>query len=235
MAEQEYVIQVNKLTKEYQNKRVLGPLDLRIKKGEKLALVGANGSGKTTLCEIIANLRQPTKGKVKYAFSSQKLAQVLSISFQEQIYPSKLIVEDLVNFYHSLYPNTNLSQKELWEKLQIAKLLKQKISKLSGGQKQRLNLYLALFYQPQIFIGDEITTGLDLKAKIEITNFLLDQIQQKQMTLILVTHHWEEIISLGCSRVILLDKGLLIDDTTPQDIQKKYPSLLAYYSAKTSC
>jgi ABC-2 type transport system ATP-binding protein len=115
--------------------------------------------------------------------------------------------------------------------LKISPLLKEKITKLSGGQKQRLNLYLSLFHQPQIFIGDEITTGLDIQTKIEVINFLKKQASEREMTLILVSHHWDEIISL-CSRVILLNKGSLIDDTTPQKIEKKYNSLLNYYQAK---
>jgi ABC-2 type transport system ATP-binding protein len=67
--------------------------------------------------------------------------------------------------------------------------LKKKIVALSGGQKQRLNLYLELFYQPEIFIGDEITTGLDIQTKIEVINFLKKQANQRNMTLILVSHH----------------------------------------------
>jgi ABC-2 type transport system ATP-binding protein len=68
-------------------------------------------------------------------------------------------------------------------------LLSKKIITLSGGQKQRLNLYLSLFYQPEIFIGDEITTGLDIQTKIEVINFLKKQASERAMTLILVSHH----------------------------------------------
>jgi ABC-2 type transport system ATP-binding protein len=67
--------------------------------------------------------------------------------------------------------------------------LKKKIVALSGGQKQKLNLYLELFYRPEIFIGDEITTGLDIQTKIEVINFLKKQASQRNMTLILVSHH----------------------------------------------
>jgi len=89
-----------------------------------------------------------------------------------------------------------------------------------------------LFYQPEIFIGDEITTGLDIQTKIEVINFLQKQTTERNMTLILVSHHWDEIIPL-CSRVILINQGALIDDTTPQKIQQQYSSLLEYYQVKT--
>ncbi|MCE8169343.1 MAG: ABC transporter ATP-binding protein [Candidatus Moeniiplasma glomeromycotorum] len=227
---QKYLIKAEGLTKNYQNKKVLGPINFAIKKGEKIAIIGANGSGKTTLCEIIANLKNPTGGKVKYGFSPRQLGNLLSINFQEQNYPSTLIVQDLIDFYHSVY-KTKPKHSELWKTFTISPLLNKKIVKLSGGQKQRLNLYLSLFYQPEIFIGDEITTGLDIQTKIEVINFLQKQTSERNMTLILVSHHWDEIISL-CSRVILINKGSLIDDTTPKNIEKKYNSLLDYYQAK---
>ena len=232
MNEKKYLIKVENLTKNYQKKKVLGPVNFTIKKGEKIAIIGANGSGKTTLCEIIANLKNPTYGRVKYGFSSSKLGNLLSINFQEQNYPQALIVRDLTDFYHEVY-QTNRKQSELWKTFNISPLLSKKIITLSGGQKQRLNLYLSLFYQPEIFIGDEITTGLDIQTKIEVIDFLKKQASKRDMTLILVSHHWDEITSL-CSRVILLNKGSLIDDTTPQKIEKKYNSLLNYYQVKTN-
>src|SRR5205809_558143 len=99
---QNYSIKVENLTKNYQGKKVLGPLNLTIQKGEKIAIIGANGSGKTTLCEIIADLKSPTQGKIKYGFSHSKLTELLSINFQEQRYPDHLIARDLTDFYHAV-------------------------------------------------------------------------------------------------------------------------------------
>src|SRR3954447_24828969 len=109
---QNYLIKVENLSRYHQHKKVLSSLNLNIKKGEKLAIIGANGSGKTTLCEIIANLQNPTHGKVKYGFPFQKLTSLLSISFQEQNYPKNLIVRDSTNFYHAVY-HSNQKQAEL--------------------------------------------------------------------------------------------------------------------------
>ncbi|KLL02529.1 MAG: ABC transporter, ATP binding protein [Mycoplasmataceae bacterium RC_NB112A] len=232
-----YLIKVENLTKHFQKQKALGPLNLTIQKGEKIAIIGSNGSGKTTLCEIIADLKSPTRGKVRYGFPHSKLTELLSINFQEQKYPDHLIARDLTDFYHAVYQKVmhqkgnEKQRKLLWKTFAIDPLLDKKITSLSGGEKQRLNLYLSLFYQPEIFIGDEITTGLDIQTKIEVINFLQKQTAERNMTLILVSHHWDEIISL-CSRVILINQGALIDDTTPQKIEKKYNSLLKYYQAK---
>ena len=107
-----YIIRVENLTRNYQNKKVLGPINLKIKKGEKIAIIGANGSGKTTLCEIIANLKSPTRGRVKYGFPSSNLGNLLGINFQENNYPQALIAEDLTDFYHSVY-RANQKKSEL--------------------------------------------------------------------------------------------------------------------------
>src|SRR3954447_25439044 len=100
---QNYLIKVENLSKYHQHKKVLSSLNLKIKKGEKIAIIGANGSGKTTLCEIIANLRDSTHGRVKYNFPSSRLGNLLGINFQEQNYPQALISRDLVDFYHEVY------------------------------------------------------------------------------------------------------------------------------------
>ena len=106
-----YLIKIENLTKNYQNKKVLGPVNLKIERGEKIAIIGANGSGKTTLCEIMANIKNPTQGKIKYAFPPQKLVELLSINFQEQSYPSTLIVQDLTDFYHAVYKSNKKQSK----------------------------------------------------------------------------------------------------------------------------
>src|SRR3954452_13381236 len=98
-----YLIKIANLTKHYQHRKVLGPLNLTIQKGERIAIIGANGSGKTTLCEIMANLKKSTQGQVKYGFAQSKLTELLSINFQEQKYPDHLIARDLTDFYHTVY------------------------------------------------------------------------------------------------------------------------------------
>jgi ABC-2 type transport system ATP-binding protein len=140
-------------------------------------------------------LKSPTRGQVKYGFPYSKLTELLSINFQEQKYPEHLIVRDLTDFYHVVYQKIvkqkgcEEEKKILWKTFIISPLLEKKITSLSGGEKQRLNLYLSLFHQPQIFIGDEITTGLDIQTKIEVINFLKKQTEERNMTLILVSHH----------------------------------------------
>lgn len=115
----------------------------------------------------------------------------------------------------------------------LDELYKQKVTSLSGGQRQRVNLFVSLFNKPEIYIGDEITTGLDVEAQLEIIDLLKKEIKDKGMTLILVSHNLDEIKQL-CDRIIFLDKGKIIDDAPIDQILDQYGTLLEYYLSKTN-
>lgn len=228
------LIKVENLTKEYNGKTVLGPINLDIEEGSAVAIFGANGAGKTTLCEIISNTKSASKGKVVYGFDKKQIPYVLGINFQDQAYPTFITVKELLDFYKVIYKDKVSDEKfaEMVEKFQLKEIFKRKVSSLSGGQRQRVNLFLSLFHSPKIYVGDEITTGLDVKTRIDVIDFLKEQIKVNKVTLLLVSHNLDEIQAL-CKRVIFLSKGEVIDDTTVEEVTKKYGSLLSYYLEKT--
>jgi len=229
------IIKVENVVKSYKGKVVLGPINLTIESGSAVAIFGANGAGKTTLCEIISNTKTPNSGKVAYSFDKKDLPYVLGVNFQDQVYPNFITIKELIKFYQQIYLDKVKPAvfKIMVQKFELAKLSHRKVNSLSGGQKQRLNLFLSLFHQPKIYIGDEISTGLDIKTRIDVINFLQEQIKQNHITLILVSHNLDEIQAL-CQRIIFLKDGQIIDDTTVSAITKKYGSLLKYYLAKTT-
>jgi len=228
------VITIENITKVYRGKKVLGPINLAIESGSAVAIFGANGAGKTTLCEIISNTKDATSGKVKYSFDKKDIPYLLGINFQDQVYPNFVTVKELISFYHRIYLNKiKLATFDaMLEKFQLVPLYKRKVNSLSGGQRQRVNLFLSLFHEPKIYIGDEITTGLDVKTRIDVINFLKEQINLNNITLILVSHNLDEIQAL-CQRIIFLKDGIIIDDTTVSAVTKNYGSLLTYYLEKT--
>lgn len=228
------VIKINNIIKSYNGKVVLGPISLDITAGSSVAIFGANGAGKTTLCEIISNTKNATSGNIEYSFDKNDIPYVLGINFQDQVYPNFISVKELINFYHKIYLDKIKPEifSSMLEKFQLAQLFKRKVSSLSGGQRQRVNLFLSLFHQPKIYIGDEISTGLDVKTRIDVINFLKEQISLNNITLILVSHNLDEIQAL-CQRIIFLKDGRIIDDTTVSEVTKKYGSLLKYYLEKT--
>lgn len=228
------VIKVENITKAYKDNIVLGPISLEIESGSSIAIFGANGAGKTTLCEIISNTKDASSGQVTYNFDKKDIPYVVGINFQDQVYPNFITVRELINFYYKIYLNKVKSDifDTMLQKFQLEELYKRKVNSLSGGQRQRVNLFLSLFHQPKIYIGDEISTGLDVKTRIDIINFLQEQIKLNNITLILVSHNLDEIQAL-CKRIIFLKNGKIIDDTTVSEVTKKYGSLLKYYLEKT--
>ncbi len=228
------VIKVKNITKSYNSNVVLGPINLEIESGSSVAIFGANGAGKTTLCEIISNTKNATSGEVEYNFNKKDIPYLVGINFQDQVYPNFITVKELINFYHKIYLNKIKTEifDDMLHKFQLAELYKRKVNSLSGGQRQRVNLFLSLFHQPKIYIGDEISTGLDVKTRIDVINFLQEQVSLNNITLILVSHNLDEIQAL-CKRIIFLKDGQIIDDTTVADVTKKYGSLLKYYLEKT--
>ncbi|PZV99952.1 ABC transporter ATP-binding protein [Metamycoplasma auris] len=227
------LIEIKNVTKKYGNKLVLGPINLRIEKGSSVAIFGANGAGKSTLVEIIASTKKQTTGEVNYEFAKSKIPYKIGISFQSQIYPNFINVKELIKFYQTLYKGIldDAYFNKMIEIFNLKELYKQRINTLSGGQRQRLNLFFSLFNNPEIYIGDEITTGLDVENQLEIINLLKQEIKNKGLTLILVSHNLNEIKEL-CERVIFLDHGEIIDDTSVQDILKQNKTLLDYYLKK---
>ncbi len=85
------LIEVKNVTKKYDNKVVLGPINLKIEKGTSVAIFGANGAGKSTLCEIIANTKKQSSGEVEYRFEKIQISYKIGINFQSQLYPNLLI------------------------------------------------------------------------------------------------------------------------------------------------
>ncbi|QVK01615.1 ABC transporter ATP-binding protein [Mycoplasma mycoides subsp. capri] len=229
------LIEVKNISKKYNKKTVLGPINLKINKGESVAIFGANGAGKTTLCEIIANTKSQSSGEVLYDFKKEEIAFKIGINFQSQTYPNFINVKELIDFYKTLYKNIidKTYFDQMINKFKLKELFKQKISSLSGGQRQRVNLFVSLFNKPEIYIGDEITTGLDVKAQLEIIDLLKKEIKDKEMTLILVSHNLDEIKEL-CDRIVFLDKGKIIDDAPIEKILNQYGTLLEYYLSKTN-
>ncbi|AKX34393.1 ABC transporter ATP-binding protein [Spiroplasma litorale] len=217
------LIEIKNLTKSYKNKTILDNISLDINEGEAVAILGKNGAGKTTLVEIIANISKPTKGNVKINIDKD-LKKEIGIQFQEGNWPSGLCAKDIIEFYLTVFPNfTKEKFEELDSTFEIKDFFKTPLNKLSGGQKQRFNALLSIINDPKIIILDELTTGLDMELQFKILEFFKNKVSNKQ-TLLIVSHHPEEIDKL-CSRVIIIDNKIVLMDKSIEDIRKEYKTV----------
>lgn len=212
-------IDAQHLVKRYKNTTAVDGLSLQVPIGETFGVLGTNGAGKTTTVEMIAGLRQPTKGSVRILgldpFSNAaEVRQVLGVQLQESNLHDALTARDLVDLYRSFYPNPLVADRAL-TMVELQDKAKTRFSKLSGGQKQRLSIALALIGQPQVVILDELTTGLDPKARRRVWS-TIESLEEQ--TVILVSHAMDEVERL-CDRVAIIDAGQIIAQGSPQDLK----------------
>jgi ABC-2 type transport system ATP-binding protein len=203
------VIEVTDLRKTYGGRAVVDGVSFAVEEGEIFGILGPNGAGKTTTVECIEGLRVPDAGRVRVTgldpvADHARVARVLGAQLQESELQAKLTVREALELYASFYPDS-LDWAPLAERLGLGEKLSARFGKLSGGQKQRLFIALALIGNPRIVVLDELTTGLDPRARRD-TWELIEDVRAGGVTVLLVTHFMEEAQRL-CDRIAVIDKG----------------------------
>jgi ABC-2 type transport system ATP-binding protein len=210
-------IEVRNLRKRYGDHVAAQDVSFTVERGEIFGIIGPNGAGKTTTVECIEGLRTPDSGVVTVlGLDPQRdraeLRQRVGAQLQESALPDKMKVWEALEVYSSLYRKP-ANWRKLLEDLGLAEQRNTSYSKLSGGQKQRLSIALALVGSPEVAILDELTTGLDPHARRETWD-LIEQMRDRGVTVVLVTHFMEEAERL-CDRVAVVDAGRVVALDTP--------------------
>lgn len=231
------VIKVEKLSKSYQGVKVLDSLSFKVSKGEVLGLLGANGAGKSTAIECILGTRKKDSGDVKILNMDpikqrKKLFQTVGVQFQDSSYQREIRVDELCQETAAIYKNP-IDWRVLLEKFGIKDKEKSAVKDLSGGQRQKLFIILALILQPEIVFLDELTTGLDARARHDVWQ-ILKSLKEQGMTIILTSHFMDEIEIL-CDYIIILKKGKTVYQGTIKDAivnspYEKFEDVYLYYS-----
>jgi ABC-type multidrug transport system ATPase subunit len=214
-------ITVQNLTKTYNSTEVLKEINLSINQGEFYGLMGPNGSGKTTLVSIIASIRSPNSGIIKiFGESPEKAKHLIGYVPQENFSsPSLTGKENLMYFARMLgYPKAKADTltNDLLKKIGLSKDAHKRVSNYSGGMRKRLEVATALYPGIKLLILDEPTTGLDPSARRTFFG-LLEEIREKDTTVLLVTHIGAD--AELASRVGLIDKGIVIAEGEPEQLK----------------
>ncbi|MDT9689741.1 ABC transporter ATP-binding protein [Streptomyces sp. P9(2023)] len=211
------MIEVKGLRKAYGDKVVVDGLSFEVAEGEIFGILGPNGAGKTTTVECVEGLRTPDAGTVRVGgldpvAQHADLTRVLGVQLQESELQPKLTVREALELYSSFYERP-ADWRGLVERLGLEEQLRTRFAKLSGGQKQRLFIALALVGDPRAVVLDELTTGLDPRARRDTWD-LIEDIRAAGVTVLLVTHFMEEAQRL-CDRIAVIDKGRIAALDTP--------------------
>lgn len=219
------VIRVEQLSKSYHGKPVLENLNFAIQRGKYLGLLGANGAGKSTSIECILGTREKDRGKVSILGMDpirdrKRLFQKVGVQFQDSNYQREIKVNELCEETSSFYKETN-DWRELLRKFGLMDKEKGAVKDLSGGERQRLFIVLALISKPELLFLDELTTGLDARARRDVWKILKD-LKDKGMTIILTSHFMDEVEAL-CDTIIILKKGNTVYQGTVEQAVKNSP------------
>ncbi len=219
-------IKIQNITKLYGKQKALDDISLEINSGEIVGFLGPNGAGKSTMMKIITGFIPPTSGNV-FVKGKSIIEQSLDVRKIVGYLPehNPLYLEMYVKEYLMFMASIHLPKKQLKSRVkEIVELTgltveqNKKIGSLSKGYRQRVGLAQALIHNPEVFILDEPTTGLDPNQIVEIRNLIYEI--GKEKTVMLSTHIMQEVEAI-CDRVIIINNGKLVADDRPDTIQDK--------------
>ncbi len=215
----ETTIEIKNLCKSYDHIKAVENINISVYRGEVFGLLGANGAGKSTTIECILGTKKQDNGTISILGMNpqkerKKLFDKVGVQFQEANYQDKIKVSELCEVTASLY-KSSLDYGALLKQFGLSDKLKSLVSELSGGQKQRLFIVLALIPNPEVVFLDELTTGLDAKARRDVWKSL-SKLKAKGITILLTSHFMDEVEAL-CNKIMILKKGESIFYGTVQE------------------
>ncbi len=217
------VVVVEDLVKHYGKIKAVDGVSFSVYENEIFGMVGPNGAGKTTTIECIEGLKKQDAGVIEVlglnpSTNREKIYEHIGVQLQETNYQDRIKVYEICELFTSLYKGP-LNYIELLKRFDLYEFENHYVMKLSGGQKQKLSIILALISNPKIIFLDELTTGLDPKARRDMWQ-IVKELRSEGRTIFLTTHYMEEAEEL-CDRVAIVDDGRIIALDTPEGLIEK--------------
>jgi len=228
MANGQYVIKVDDLTKSYGTNNVLKGINLKVERGTMLALLGPNGAGKTTTVRILSTLLSFDGGKVTVEghdvkTEPDKVRECIGLTGQSAAIDELLTGRENLVMMGRLYRLTSASAKaraqELLEEFSLTEAADRPAKTYSGGMRRRLDLAVSLIATPPIIFLDEPTTGLDPRSRIAMWD-IIKRLMAQGTTILLTTQYLEEADQLA-DRIVVIDGGKVIAEGTANELKGK--------------
>ena len=221
-------LEIIDLSKTYDSKEAVRNISFKLNENEIIGILGPNGCGKTTTIGMILGLLKPTKGQVLVngiEIEKQRVELLNELNFISPYIelPKKLTVKQNLEVYGRLYDVKELKIKidYLSEKLRLNEFINKITGELSSGQKNRVSLAKSIINDPSVLLLDEPTASLDPETGDFVRSFLEEYQKEKKTSILLASHNMAEVERL-CSSVLMMNKGSIIDQGTPEELIKKH-------------
>ena len=224
------MIELSNIHKSFNDKEVIKGIDLNVKKGEVVTLIGRSGSGKTTLLRMINALEIPTEGNVtvndKTYTAKDKKSQIevrkqSGMVFQSyNLFPHKTALENVMEGLVTVKKMSKSEAKnralDLLEKVGLTHVKDQRPHALSGGQQQRVAIARALAMNPKVMLFDEPTSALDPELVVEVLR-VIKELAQEGMTMVIVTHEMKFAKEVS-DKTVFINEGQIGEQGPPSEL-----------------
>ena len=221
-------LEVIGLSKTYNTKEAVKDVSFKVNQNEIIGILGPNGCGKTTTIGMILGLLKPSKGKVLIngvEIENQRVDLLNQLNFISPYIelPKKLTVRQNLEVYGRLYDVNKHKEKieYLCEKLRLYEFIDKLTGELSSGQKNRVSLAKSIINDPKVLLLDEPSASLDPETGDFVRSFLEEYQQENKTSILLASHNMAEVERL-CSSVLMMNKGSIIDEGSPEELIKKH-------------
>ena len=236
-------IEISGLKKKFENKEgsvwALKGIDLKIRKGEIFGLLGPNGAGKTTLIYILSTLLLPTSGQARIlgydvVRHDRNVRERVGLCMGGTFFYWDMNPKEILEYYGRLYGLKAHARKRnadiLIRKLGIKAFENRSFGNLSTGMRQKVAVAKSLINEPEVLFLDEPTAGLDVEVALDVRNFIMDMLKEREMTVILTSHHLHEVEEM-CKKVAIINKGNLVAHGDIRDIKDelRIPDVIHLY------
>lgn len=221
------MIKVENLYKGYGKKPVLKNISFQVNKGEIHGIIGRNGSGKTTLIKCLTGIYIEDSGSVQVCgeriYDNISVKQKVGYVADRNEYFPHYRVHEIVELYDKLYDSFSKSDfMDYNEAMGID--MKQMIKKLSKGQKMRLALILNLAIHPEVLILDEPMEGIDVIAKRELMDFIIREVEERDMSVVITSHQLTELENF-CDSLTIIQEGKIVQRGSLDDLRESVKKL----------
>lgn len=218
-------LKIENLTKTYGDFKALNHVSLEVENGKILGILGRNGAGKTTTIKSIMGIIEPEEGSITFDGIDIRKAKV-SIGYlpeERGLYVNAVVKDQLLYFamLNGMDKKVAFTEiKKLLEEFKIPGYLNKKVKTLSKGNKQKIQLISAILHKPQIVILDEPFSGLD-PVNIELFKSTVLDLKKSGATILFSSHRMEDVEEM-CDRIVMLNKGNVVENNTVQGLINKY-------------